>query len=147
VFIRDSIDQIPYNSGRIIGRGFAINDSGQISGKGYLEGEYHALPLTSKSKPTIDSILNFFDQSVKAGTLDGEGYGNSANGRLNSVRDMLKVTGDLISVGDIKDACEQSKAALGKCEYDPSQPDFVAGSAATELYDMIVDLRTELKCA
>ena len=147
IFMRDLIDQIPYDSGRIIGRGFAVNDSKQIAGNGYLEGEYRALPLIPKSKPTIDSILNFFDQSVKAGTLAGEGYGSSAYDRLNSVRDMLKVTGDLISVGDIEDACEQSKAALGKSEYHLSQPrDFVSGPAVSELYDMIEDLMTELKC-
>lgn len=146
VFMRDLNYLIANDSGRIIGRAFAINHSGQIAGNGYFEGEYRALPLTSESKLTLDSILNFFDQSVKAGTLIGEGSGNSANGRLNSLRDMLKLTGALIAVGDIEDACEQSKAALGKCENDPSQSDFVSGSAATGLYDMVVDLRTELKC-
>ena len=146
VFMRDLNDLIANESGRIIEQEFAINDSEQKAGNGYLEGEYRALPLTPKSKPTIDSILNFFDQSVKARTLFAEGSGNSANGRLNSLRDMLKITGDLIAIDDIEDTCEQSKVALEKCDNDPSQPDFVSGSAATELYDMIANLRKELKC-
>jgi len=146
MFMRDLNELMPTNSGRRIGRGFAINDTGYKAATGYLEGEYHALLSTPKSKPIIDAILNFFNQSVKAGSLVGKGSGNSAKDRLNSIRDMLETTGDLIAVGDIEDACEQLKATSEKCDNDLSHADFVSGSAIAELDDMILDLRTKLKC-
>ena len=96
--------------------------------------------------PTIDAILDFFDQSVADGTLEGYGRGNSANGRLNALRNMLEMAGDLIAIGDIEGACRQLNAALRKCDGDSPPPDFVAGEAVEELYDMILELMDELGC-
>jgi len=98
------------------------------------------------SAPTIDAILDFFDESVADVTLFGIGPGNSANGRLNALRNMLEMAGDLINIPDIEGACTQLESALGKCDGDPLQPDFVTGSAVSTLYDMIVELMTELGC-
>jgi len=96
--------------------------------------------------PSVDAILTFFDESVADDTLTGDGQGNSANGRLNALRSMLEMAGDLIAIDDIEGACGQLKAALGKCDGDSPPPDFVAGSAASELCAMISDLMAELGC-
>ena len=91
----------------------------------------------------IDAILIFFDESVADGSLTGQCPGKSANGRLNALRKMLEMAGDLINT---EGACAQLKAAMEKCDGDPLQPDFVTGLAASELYAMISDLMAELGC-
>ena len=53
---------------------------------------------------------------------------------------------DLIAINDIEGACEQLKAALMKCDSDPSQPDLVSGSAFSALNDMILELMAEHGC-
>jgi len=102
--------------------------------------------IANISKISIDNILNFFDESIPNGTLTGDGPGNSANGRLNALRNMLEMAGDLIEIPDIEGACVQLKAALGKCDGDPLQPDFVTGPAAIQLSQMIEDLMESLGC-
>ncbi|MFC1578033.1 hypothetical protein ACFL36_03370 [Thermodesulfobacteriota bacterium] len=94
---------------------------------------------------SIEDILTSFDTWVGA-TLVGKGPGNSANGRLNALRNMLETAGDLIHIGDIEGACGQLKAALGKCDGDSPPPDFVSGDAVTELSEMILDLMESLGC-
>ena len=97
-------------------------------------------------EPTIDDILTFFDQSVANGTLEGYGPGNSANGRLNALRNMLEMAGDLIAIGDIEDACGQLKSALNKCDGETPPPDFVTGEGVEGLHDMILELMAKLGC-
>jgi hypothetical protein len=96
--------------------------------------------------PNIEAVLKFFDASITDGTLEGYGPGKSANGRLNALRNMLEMAADLINIGDIEGACEQLRAALKKCDGVPKPPDFVTGPAASELYDMIIELMAELGC-
>ena len=96
--------------------------------------------------PTIEAVIEFFDASVADVVLEGEGPGNSANARLNALRNMLEMAGDLIEIPDIEGACVQLKAAMEKCDGDPLQPDFVTGPAAPELCAMISDLMAELGC-
>ena len=96
--------------------------------------------------PTIDAILEFFDQSVADGLLTGDGPGNSANGRLEALRNMFEMAADLIAIGDIDGACGELKSASKKCDGAPKPPDFVAGPAASELCAMISDLMAELGC-
>lgn len=97
-------------------------------------------------EPTIDAILTFFDESVADGSLTGDGKGNSANGRLNALRNMLGMAGYLINIEDIEGACGQLKAAIGKCDGESPPPDFVGGTAASELCGMITDLMEKLGC-
>jgi len=59
---------------------------------------------------------------------------------------MLEMAGDLIAIYDIQGACGQLKSASGKCDGESPPPDFIAGSAASELHDMIVELMAELEC-
>ena len=97
--------------------------------------------IWSDNRELLDSC-----EFVSGGTLEGDGPGNSANGRLNALRNMLEMAGDLIGIDDIEGACVQLHAALGKCDGDSPPPDFVAGLAASELYTMITELMAELGC-
>jgi hypothetical protein len=109
-------------------------------------GHSYDLSLDITFISTIDAILTFFDDSVADGTLTGDGPGNSANGRLNALRNMLEMAGDLIAIDDIEGACGQLKAASMKCDGTSPPSDFVSGDSAEDLYDMILDLMTELGC-
>ncbi len=46
-------------------------------------------------------ILSFFDTAISKGTLVGKGPGNSADGRLNALRNMLKSADGLIDAGNL----------------------------------------------
>ncbi|MGB5750053.1 MAG: hypothetical protein WBM69_23955 [Desulfobacterales bacterium] len=70
----------------------------------------------------------------------------SDNGRLNAIRNMLEMAGDLIAINDIEGACGQLNAASMKCDGESPPPDFVQGDAAEGLYNMILDLMAELGC-
>ena len=95
---------------------------------------------------TIDDILTFFDQSVANDTLTGYGHGNSANNRLDSLRNKLQMASDLIDIGDIDGACVHLDIASDKCDRVTPPPDFVKGESATILHDMILELMAELGC-
>ena len=94
----------------------------------------------------IANILEFFDDSVESGTLVGAGSGASADHRLDAVMHMIETAGALIEEGDIDGACNQLMAAYGKTDGDPIPPDFVTGSAASDLAFMIDELRQSLGC-
>jgi beta propeller repeat protein len=94
----------------------------------------------------IQDILAFFDSSVANGTLLGNGPGNSANGRRNALRNMLKATGDMINQGDIDGACGQLKDAYLRTDGIALPPDFVKGPSSPTLVSMIQDLMATLGC-
>jgi hypothetical protein len=93
----------------------------------------------------LEGISIFFEESVTDETLAGDGPGESADGRLNALRKMLEMAGDLISI-DIEASCVQLHAALERCDGESPPPDFVTGSAAIELNNMIEELMEELGC-
>jgi PKD repeat protein len=94
----------------------------------------------------IAAILSFVDASVAAGTLTGNGAGNSAENRLAAMQNMIEACGDLIEDELYDDACGQLAAALKKCDGLAKPPDFVAGEAAVVMKAMIEVLRTTLGC-
>jgi hypothetical protein len=95
---------------------------------------------------SVADILAFFDASVAAGTLYGDGPGNSADGRRNALRNQIEAAGDLIDDGAIQEACQQLLDAYQRCDGLPRPPEFVAGPAAPTLAQMILDLMGELGC-
>ena len=97
-------------------------------------------------EPSIDDVLTRFADFVEQGTLTGIGPGNSANGRLNAFGNMLEMAADLIDIGDIEGACGQLTAASNKCDGSLRPPDFIAGPAAFELHEMILDLMADIDC-
>jgi hypothetical protein len=94
----------------------------------------------------IAELLEFFDAAVAAGTVVGSGQGNSAQGRLNALRNMIEAAGDLIRDGQLAEACDQLGVALDRTDGETPPPDFVTGSAAAELRQRIDALRATLGC-
>ena len=94
----------------------------------------------------IQDINDFIDDSVVAETLTGDGPGKSADGRLKALMNMIDHAGDLIDAGDTSGACKQLLNAYERCDGDPKPPDFVSGTAATDLANLIQDLRASLGC-
>ena len=138
-------DLIPLDSGvEYLAEATDINDKGQIVAYGVIGGYAHGFILTPI--PTIENILDFFYKSVSDSSLTGNGPGNSANNRLNALRKMLEMAGDLIAIDDIEGACVQLKAALKKCDGVSPPSDFVTGFSAPKLNEMISDLMPELGC-
>ena len=111
------------------------------------------LPLQGRGVPAeeppaqqIAEILQFFDESVDAGTLVGDGPGHSGDGRLKALRNMLRAAADLINAGDTAGACQQLRDAYRRTDGNPRPPDFVTGPAALELAARILELRAALGC-
>lgn len=94
----------------------------------------------------IAEILDFFDTSVADGNLAGQGPGNSAERRLNALRNMIEAAGDLIDNELYEDACQQLADALKKTDGQVPPPDFVAGEAREELENMLLELMESLGC-
>ena len=92
-------------------------------------------------EPTVEIILQFFDDAVAGGTLEGVGRGNSAEKKLNALRNMIKSAAE-----NVEEACEQLYDAYSKTDGEPNPPDFVEGSAAIELSLMILELMEEIGC-
>jgi hypothetical protein len=94
----------------------------------------------------IEEVLAFVDESVDAGTLTGEGPGNSADNRLNALRNKLEEAQGLIEAELYEEACDQLWSIYRKCDGDSHPPDFVTGEAAEDLADMILLMMDELGC-
>ena len=94
----------------------------------------------------IAGILEFFDTSVELGTLFGDGPGNSALGRQNSLRNKIKSAGNLIENGLIGEACQLLQDAYNRCDGLPRPPDFVDGEVVGELANLILTLMDTLEC-
>ncbi|MCP4298877.1 MAG: choice-of-anchor D domain-containing protein [Proteobacteria bacterium] len=96
---------------------------------------------------TIEDILDYFDESVAEGTLEGRGYRLWVKkSRLKAMRVMLVAAGELIERGRIGLACKVLNRAYNRCDGEPWPPDFVIGEARTRLADMILDLGENLGC-
>jgi hypothetical protein len=107
--------------------------------------ELTGVGVSEPGEPTsVQDILDFFDQSVADGSLVGNGLGNSADGRRKALRNKVKAAGDIIQDGG--EACEQLWDAFQRCDGLPRPPEFVAGSAAPVLAEMILALMGELGC-
>jgi hypothetical protein len=94
----------------------------------------------------VVEILAYFDECAFDGDLVGEGDGNSADNRLNALRNMLEEAARLIEGGFYAEACEQLKDAYEKCDGYPKPPDFASGPATEVLAGMILDAIENLGC-
>lgn len=108
-----------------------------------------AFELEQTPGPSIETLIGFFDQSIVNGGLIGIGPGKSSAKRLNALRNQLLTAGAFITQNNIPQACKQLKSSLKRINtggaFRPSQ--FVTGTAAGTLVQMIQDLRQELGCA
>jgi len=95
---------------------------------------------------TVEDILDFIDQSVIEGTLEGRGRGRAALARLFVFRKSLKTAGKFIERGRIRAACGLLWVAYRRSDGIRIPPDFVEGVATPELNTMILELRSALGC-
>lgn len=102
--------------------------------------------ISCQLPPDIDTILEFFDESVADGTLEGNVPGRSGKKRLKVFRNMIVKTAHLIDCGKMKRGCKKLYWLYNRCDGLPKPKDFVAGPAAPELADMIEDFMYELEC-
>jgi hypothetical protein len=110
----------------------------QIVGSGVIEGP--------PQDEQIEAILQFFDGSVVAGTLVGDGPGNLGEGRLGALRNMIEAAGNLIVADDYEQACQQLGDICNRIDGLPRPLDFVAGKDSAAFVRMILDLMAILKC-
>jgi len=97
------------------------------------------------SQQVVD-ILLFIEASVNVQTLVGSGPGNSAEGRLGALINMIEATGDLIEAELFEEGCQQLRDAYRRIDGEPRPPDFASGEASAELAGMIENLRLSLGC-
>jgi hypothetical protein len=96
---------------------------------------------------TIQVILDFFDASVAAGTLDGTGPSDRARIAHRKVfRFIVVAAGTLIEGGYYDRACPTLERAYIRSHGLPRPKDFVQGEARAELKAMIGQLIADLGC-
>jgi len=96
---------------------------------------------------SIQAILEFFDASVEAGTLDGTGTVPwLREWRLYRMRNMIERAGYFIDHGWIGLACWQLESIYNRCDGQSPPPDLVEGEAALELNAMILQLMADMGC-
>jgi len=94
----------------------------------------------------IEDISDFFDVSVGSGDIEGMGPGNSADGKLGALRNMLDEAERLINEGLVYEACQQLHSIYIHVDGVIPPPDFIAGPASTELAMKIMMLKADLGC-
>ena len=95
---------------------------------------------------TVDTVLDWVDQAVDEGDIEGTGAGKSANKRLQALISMIELTAELIDAGMIDEACDQLLDVLLKTDGQPRPPDFIEGPEAETLADSIRELMTNTGC-
>jgi hypothetical protein len=102
----------------------------------------------SSSPPpiSVDDILVFFDQSVDNGSLTGSDSGQSVEEKLHDLRNMIEKACNLVKDGLFPDACRQLSDAYKRTDGESIPPDFVEGSATSDLASIIQELIEYLGC-
>ena len=106
----------------------------------------NAITLEVAEIPSVEiaDVLEFVDDSVEAGDLEGSGPGDSEGGRLNALINMIEMAGVLIDDGLYEEAYLQLEDAYKRCDGQRPPPDFVEGEAVAELAAMIQSLMESL---
>lgn len=92
----------------------------------------------------IQDILDLFDDAIAIGTIQGYGPGNSAEKRLNALRNMIESASDLIEAGAYDQAIEQLQSISRKTDGVSKPQDFAVGEAVAELNAMVEALIADL---
>jgi hypothetical protein len=100
---------------------------------------------------TLERILQFYDASVMAKTLQGTGKGraDSAVRRLQALRGMLQEADKQLQKGHVERACNTLNGVYRKIDgrgRPDSAPDFAAGEALPELADMVDSVMADFGC-
>jgi hypothetical protein len=121
------------------------------NGVTYLTDELETLGFPAElevvSEPTIDAILDSFENGVDGGTIEKRGKKPwLANVRLWLFGQMLESTKWLLEHNKIKHACKILKHTYNRCDGTHRPPDFVKGEAVPQLASMISELMCNLEC-
>lgn len=101
------------------------------------------MPLTPEEQ--IDSILDFYQQSLEEGTIWGIGDNRSANNKVSTFEKMLLVAQKLI-ISQYDDlALEALSTIEKKCDGQSQPKDFIEGDEAAALNAAINELISSLK--
>jgi hypothetical protein len=130
-------------SGLYLPVGLSNNNMGVIIGMGSDDNGDFTKSFMATPQPCITDILAFFESSVSAGTLQGNGQGRSSEVRLTALRNMLRSVHRVIRVGDVAGACSKSKEVHNRVD---GQHRFVKGPAAAGLANMVLTLRSNIGC-
>jgi hypothetical protein len=126
---------------------FAPSEEGPCSGTLYIytRTTRNAISVqgegVKEEKANIETLLKLFDDSVKDGSLLGNGKGKSADNRLRTLRKMIVDAGIMIENEDISEACNKLKNI-----YEQKMDSFATGDAILKLKDMIRQIMDGLKC-
>lgn len=115
----------------------------RVVGRVALTGVGVTAEASSEKQPEIidvKKILDFFDASVKEGSLEGKGSGKSAKNRLNALRNMIWSLAKNIDNKENEKLCEKLPVILEKTKSN------VQGSVAGELTEMIQALLDKSDC-
>ena len=124
---------------------WGINNSGMVVGTA--EGSFIAFPNTTPSEK-IQTIMGFFNFGVANGNLKGIGIIKLfAAYKLKAFRNMLVQAQDLIENRDTEAACNKLKNLYKKIDGKPWPPDFIGGSAASDLAAKIDALIKSMNCS
>ena len=94
----------------------------------------------------IAKVIALFDRGVADGMLGGVGPGDSAQGRLQELRDMFVSADRLLAQGKVAAACGQLADVAAHTDGHFQPPDFVQGPAVPELFDAITAVRNQVGC-
>ena len=107
------------------------------------------VPVTIPPSEQIADILTVIEDGLTDGDIKPEGEGKSGSGRLGAFINMIGAAGDLVTGGQIAEACQQLLDAYRKTDGLSGRgepPDFISGPDAQVVAGLIQDLRTDLGC-
>jgi hypothetical protein len=120
-----------------------INDNGEVTWQG---GDGIDTEIFLAIPTGIDEILNFFDDAVAAGSIEGRGQKpKNAKAKLRKFEKKLESVEKCLDKNKIKKACKKLKYLYRRSDLDPKPKDLIIGGAVPELSEMILDLR-EIVC-
>lgn len=94
----------------------------------------------------VSGLQAFIDNAIENEIITGEGSGNSADKRVEALKNMIDSTGDLIEEGLIQEACEQLNSIYKKVDGMTKPPDFVSGEAVPGVATGVLEIMSDLSC-
>ena len=110
----------------------------------------NGVPATIPPEQIFQDLLDFYDENIDDGDLQGIGPGNSAENREHAIRNMIIAANDLYADGFIEEACEQLWDIYMKIDGESppaSPPDFIEGDAVEEFRQQVLDLLEAIGCS
>jgi YVTN family beta-propeller protein len=102
--------------------------------------------LANEPSQAVSGLLGFIDYALENGLIAGVGPGNSADNKVNALKNMIKSVGDLIAKNSTQAACGQLNSIYKKVDGIPKPPDFISGEAVSGVADGVLDIMTGLNC-